>query len=132
MADTQPPVQSTTVPGSPLFAYAFCAFDREKAVALGWLMPCDAPLEAPPSMLGRRGWYRCRTGHGHFVSKIEDTTRWRVSSEGLAWDFLDAHLAAHESATRLATFGTARWVRAYAAALTACGYGAVVRQETVS
>jgi hypothetical protein len=105
-------------------------FDREKACAHGWLVPCDAPIQAQPSMLGRRGWYRCRAGHGHCVSRVEDTTCWRVSSEGLLWDFLDAHLAAHASATRLTNnFWSPAWAQAYAATLTARGYGAAVRGQ---
>jgi hypothetical protein len=129
MADTQRAAQSTIVPGFTLFASAFCAFDREKAVTLGWLVPCDAPMQAPPSMLGRRGWYRCLAGHGHFVARVEDTTCWRVSTEGLAWDFLEAHLAAHASATRLVNCWTPKWTQAYAAVLTERGYGAAVRQD---
>jgi hypothetical protein len=131
MADTQPPVQGTIVSVAKLFEY-LCAYDREKAVALGLVVACDAPLEVPPHCGGRRGWYRCRAGHGHFAAWMEGTTCWRVSSEGLAWDFLDAHLAAHASATRRADVWSSTWRQEYAAVLTARGYGAVVREETES
>jgi hypothetical protein len=96
------------------------SYDREKALAAGYIVRCQAALIEPVTISGT---YKCTEGHAHHV-------RWggrtfSVSSTGYDYAFLgalddadDAALARHSPETR------AYW-EVHARTLTARGYGAV-------
>lgn len=97
------------------------SYDREKALAAGYIVKCGAPLVDPVTV---SGGYRCVDGHSHYVQWGGRT--FTVSGCGYDAAFLEALDAAWQIASAHHATETLEFLLRHNQVLSDRGYGDVV------